>query len=356
MEEFGYRETHEYLGPGESILSPNRYTDWLIETSAPGEDPNKWERLMAYINYHNENHWLEPWFTAGPDLEPWLLATSDHADIFTGRTAAEWLRGYSQADPFYLQVGFPGPHNPFDSTFEYRELLLPLAGDLPPAIFEELAGPHSQLWENARAFQDVSAMTEDQLRFVQLIYYAKVAMVDAAIGEILGALEERGMAENTWIIYGSDHGEMLGDHLLMGKGVFHEGAVRVPMIVSPPGGVEGWASDGITENIDLTATVLDIAGLDDDLGRGVSLVDRVELGPEDPQAQTGRDFAMSEFYLHGMIRTGTHKVVVDYESKRAVEAYSLEDDPEERENRVEDPELAQVCEELTEALLAAVPV
>jgi len=356
LEEFGFRESMEFMGAGESTLTRSCYTEWLTETTPSGEEPDKYQRLIMYVDYHTENHWLEPWLTDAPDKEPWLLATADHVDIFAGRTAAEWIRSYSEEAPFYLQVGFPGPHNPFDSTREYREIQSLLAEEIPPAVFAELEGPHSLLWEKARAFQDVSAMTEEQLRFVQLIYYAKMAMVDAAVGEILDALEERGLSGNTWVIYGSDHGELLGDHLLMGKGVFNEPVVRVPLIVSPPGGTAGWTCEGITENLDVTATVLDIAGLGDETGHGTSLVDRVELGPDDPRAQTGREFAMSEFYLHGMIRTDTHKVVVDYESGSAVEAYCLGEDPEERVNRVDDPALAQVCKDLTETLVDAVPV
>jgi choline-sulfatase len=356
LEEFGYRESMEFMGAGESTLIQSCYTRWLVDTTPAGEAPNKYERLKRYVDYHNQNHWLEPWHTDAPDKEPWLLSTADHVDSFAGREAAEWIRGYAGEAPFYLQVGFPGPHNPFDSTVAYRELQWPLAAGIPPGVFAELEGPHSALWEKARAFQDVSAMTEEQLRFVQLIYYAKMAMVDAAVGEILDAVSERGLLEETWIIYGSDHGEMLGDHLLMGKGVFHEPAVRVPLIISPPGGTPGWTCEGITENLDVTATVLGIAGLGGEGSHGTSLVDRVELGPDDPQAQCGRDFAMSEFYLHGMIRTATHKVVVDYATGKAVEAYCLGEDPEERTNRVDDPLLAQLRKDLTETLINAVPV
>ena len=71
-------------------------------------------------------------------------------------------------------------------------------------------------------------MTESQSRMMTSHYYAKVAYDDHAIGVVLRRLQEKGLMDNTWVVYTSDHGEMLGDHRLCQKVVFYEGALNVP--------------------------------------------------------------------------------------------------------------------------------
>ena len=76
-------------------------------------------------------------------------------------------------------------------------------------------------------------------RRVMANYYGLVTLVDRAVGEILKALEDSGQAENTVVAYTSDHGEVLGDHQLLGKGVFFEPSARIPLLVRVP-----WLSGG----------------------------------------------------------------------------------------------------------------
>src|SRR5205823_5720565 len=103
-------------------------------------------------------------------------------------------------------------------------------------------------------------------------YYGLISLVDRKIGEIVRAVEDRGWAKNTWFFYTSDHGEMMGDHKLMYKSVFYRGAVRVPNIISPPGGMQGRVEDGLTESVDVTATMLDVAGANLPVCKGQSLL------------------------------------------------------------------------------------
>ena len=77
---------------------------------------------------------------------------------------------------------------------------------------------------------------------------------------MVGALERKGLLDNTWFIYTSDHGEMGGNHGLMSKCVLYEPAVRVPLIVRPPGGCAPRVVDALVEHVDVPATVREIAG------------------------------------------------------------------------------------------------
>ena len=104
--------------------------------------------------------------------------------------------------------------------------------------------------------------SEAELREARAGYYAMVSMIDAEVGRILDALDASGQRENTLVIFTSDHGELLGDHGLMLKGpMLYDALVRVPLIVSWPGRAQGGVvRSEIVQNIDLTATIVEVAG------------------------------------------------------------------------------------------------
>ncbi|GAF98042.1 unnamed protein product, partial [marine sediment metagenome] len=136
------------------------------------------------------------------------------------------------------------------------------------------------------------------------------------------ALEERGMLDNTWIIYTSDHGEMLGDHYLSHKIVFYEGALKVPLIIRPPGGIEGWKSNALADHLDVAASLLDIAGAEALEGSdGYSLAKKSEGGPDAPGAQEGKGAVFSEVYGYSMVLTERYKMAVDSRTHQPVELY-----------------------------------
>src|SRR5262249_54889978 len=107
---------------------------------------------------------------------------------------------------------------------------------------------------------DTDTMSDDAIRGMRRAYSADVAVIDEAVGRILDALLAKGLLDNTWVIYTSDHGEMGGNHGLMSKCVFYEPSVRVPLIIRPPGGCAPRVVDDLVEHFDVAATVRAIAG------------------------------------------------------------------------------------------------
>src|SRR5205814_10098747 len=94
-------------------------------------------------------------------------------------------------------------------------------------------------------------------------YAADISVIDDGVARIVAALAERGLLDDTWIVYTSDHGEMGGNHGLMSKCVFYEPSVRVPLIVRPPGGCARRVVDALVEHVDVPATARAIAGAAD---------------------------------------------------------------------------------------------
>ncbi len=338
LRDWGYEDIHELRDVVPSSRCNCYYSDFLAERG----------RLQVYQDY------ARLWWTAAfRGSHPWedppcILPTDEHIDMYCASTAAEWIQSYKDERPFYLQVCFTGPHTPFDSPPKYRALFN--TEELPLAIMDPPSDPVSPQVESALKRSRLQGMTESQNRVMRSYYYAKVALVDHGIGLVMKALEDKGLMHNTWIIYTSDHGEMLGDHRLNQKSVFYEGALRVPLIIRPPGGTHAWRAAGLTDHLDISATILDAAGakpFEDSPGN--SLVPKIDAGPDAPDAQKGKDVVFSEVGESGpycaMARTEKYKMTIDAQTRQPLELYDMENDPAELRNLVHEASLEDLREE-----------
>ena len=93
-------------------------------------------------------------------------------------------------------------------------------GDMPAGIMDAPGDPVPLNVRRMQRSKNLSGMTVEQKQVMMVNYFAKITLIDHYIGEMFDALEEAGLADNTWVIYNSDHGEMLGDHMLYNKIVF----------------------------------------------------------------------------------------------------------------------------------------
>lgn len=346
LEQWGFMSFVELVGPTEQTWRPTAYSDFLREDTPVGED----DKFDRWLDYNEQYTWTSP----PPDVEPWNLGTEDHMDVFTANKAVDWLANRNPDRPFYLQLNFPGPHKPFDATSEFRDLFPLDNPDLPEVISDPPEGavsPHVQQLLVIKSEQ----WSDEAVANLQTSYYAKVMLVDMAIGRVLDAMEEAGLLDDTWIIYGSDHGEMLADHSLTGKIVFFEGATRVPLIIRPPGGLQtSWVSDALVDTVDITATIAALGGVPDSRMPGKSLERKVWLGGEHAEAHFHKPYVISSNIGDAMIRSNLYKVCYDFERGTVTEAYDLAKDPNERSNLIADPEYQDIIEQHLEWLLAEV--
>jgi choline-sulfatase len=336
LQEWGYEDSHELRDIINYADGECYYSDFLAERN----------RLPVFREYlrtiaRGENRgYARPWETP-----PSLLPEDENLDAYCTAQAAKWIREYGDDQPFYLQVCPTGPHNPFDSSASYRERCVPET--MPLAIMDAPSDPVSPQIQNR--WRRLANMTEAQNRVMRSYYYAKVSEIDNAIGQVIEALTEKGMMENTWIIYSSDHGEMLGDHRMSGKSVFYEGAVHVPLIIRPPTGSHGWRSNGLTDHFDITSTMLDIAGAAPfENANGQSLKSRVEAGPDAADAQNGKDVVFSELELYSMARDEQYKMNIRTLTREPLELYDMVNDPHELHNLVQMPSMQTVRDRFLE--------
>jgi choline-sulfatase len=163
--------------------------------------------------------------------------------------------------PWCLTVSFTHPHDPYVARRKYWDLyedcehLLPEVGDLG----YDNQDPHSQRIFDANDWRSFD-ITEEDIRRSRRAYFANISYLDDKIGEILEALEGTRQAENTAILFVSDHGDMLGERGLWFKMNFFEGSARVPMMMAAPGVAPALVETPVS-NIDVCPTLCDLAGV-----------------------------------------------------------------------------------------------
>ncbi|MEZ4241489.1 MAG: sulfatase-like hydrolase/transferase [Myxococcota bacterium] len=294
------------------------------------------------------------WDSPAPDLPPTSLATADHLDRFCGRTAADFVAAWAGGERLYLQVCFPGPHKPFDPTSEVLARIDPDDPRMPPAILQAPAPPLAPLVQQV-LLEKGEDFDEQSVRRLQQHYFAKVSLVDDGVGDVFAALKAAGLYDRAWIIVHSDHGELLGDHQLTGKRLGYEGAIRVPLMIRPPGGTTPWTDDGQVDQLDVTATILALCGLDPTGYGDRDLSARVLGGPQGPQAHQTKPVMYENLGMVG-IRDERYKLGWDLATGRPVELYDLVADPQERANRVLDPALRGALDDLVATLRTLRPL
>lgn len=326
--------------------------DWLLEEYDRGVHTRP-RIATPYTEYLKSKKLLEPYIaelqTGGMRWGKTSAVPQEHTQtVFLADHAIDWLRNYKSEQPFFLWVSFIDPHPPFIDEARwaerYKDARIPLGPPDPPAVPDNAWGRY------LRTIMDVfgsATLTEPLLTSAARHYYGKISLIDQKIGDIVKAIDELGFGKNTWFFYTADHGEMLGDHKLMYKVVFYKGSVLVPNIVRPPGGMQGRVVEGPVESIDITATIMDIAGARLPACRGRS------LAPFTQGQGAAREAAYSELAGYNnrdnffvMAATSRYRYVFDKENNIACELFDLEKDPGESHNLVNEAGYAGIRKDL----------
>ena len=254
--------------------------------------------------------------------------------------------------PYCAVVSYHAPHNPFWSPEEYqapfrgKPLPLPKYIETPHGIMDEWLNDFHYLPEN-----QAELMTKENLRWLYETFYGMVYDLDRRVGELIEVLEQ---ADNTLIIFASDHGDMMGERGMVQKRTFYEKSVRVPLIFAwPKRWQQGARCKGPVSLIDLFPTLADTiqAPAPNDLP-GKSLVSSL-VGDSD--LLEGRVFA--EYHGEGvhapcfMVRQGDYKYI--YVHGHEERLYDLRSDPGERVNLIGDVTYMELRQLLRAQLLEA---
>ncbi len=305
-------------------------------------------RLKGYVR-PDKRKWVENACTRPPELmsdgsggeNSVLIGNYDHDRIVTN-WALDYLREKGKnksTQPWALYVGHLFPHWPFSVPEAYYNLYNPATVDLPI----DASFPNENLHPALRHFQSalgIDGLSEENVRKVIATYYGMISCMDAMVGEILTELQTQGFADNTVIIYTSDHGESLGEHGLFYKQCAYEGSVGIPLIVSGPDLPQGQQIDHPVSLVDMYPTLMDIAGLDTEPDHpGHSWLPTIH-GDHKP------DYAFSEY--HGnFLRHAWYMLVreqykyIYYDNERP-SLFNIQEDPQECNDLATDPEYQSV--------------
>lgn len=177
---------------------------------------------------------------------PFPYDEEDYVDSMTGRIAREKLEAHPADKPFYMFVSFCGPHKPYDPPKRYMDMY-PIER-IDDFVLEE--------------GQTLSEEEKEAVYRERRASKAMLRLIDDQVGELLKVLRRREMIDDTLIVFTSDHGDMLGDHRLIQKGVPWRQSTMVPLAISLPGAEAVGNTGALVELTDVTATILDYAGLD----------------------------------------------------------------------------------------------
>ncbi len=345
LHRYGFDEVDETVGKLANLAHANPYTQYL-ESAGLLEEYRRHVGARSYGSLRNRGEARErkPMW----DATPIALPVEGYVDAWHGRRVVSWIDDYARDQPFFLFVGFPGPHDPWDApreaVAEYEGVEIPLPGStLRPRTPEK--GAYGAFLRAFLGLSNSATLTEDRIRDARRAYYADVSIIDSAVADLLDALARKGELDNTWVLYTTDHGEMMGEHGMLSKMVFYRPAVRIPLIIRPPGGCAPRVLDERVEQFDISATCNEIAGARPVPGSEARSLLPAILG--DGAAPT-RPASISENWGFALFETDRYKLVVWEDALAPVALFDVVEDPLEDHDLIDDPVHAAVVEELME--------
>lgn len=261
-----------------------------------------------------------------------------HSDGKTAAKACELIEEHAQ-QPFFLAVGFVRPHVPFVSPKKYHtyppdSMVLP---EKKPGDWDDIPKPGINYKTSLNMQMDVVKQ-----RKAVAGYYAAVSFMDAQVGKVLEALEKSGQADNTIIIFTSDHGFHLGEHDFWAKVSLHDESARVPLIISVPGKKPG-VSDSLVELLDLYPTTAKLCGLEVSArlqGKDISQI------IDDPKATVHDTVFSVAGTSKGLMLRDDRWVFIQYgeDAKGGIELFDMHKDPQQFTNLANSTEHAATVE------------
>jgi uncharacterized sulfatase len=338
---------YHYGNPGDigtSGLDDPR--SWDLVINPRGIDKDEEPKLTNYTPTRGLGSSLSYYASPAPD--------EAHTD---GKVAGETiglLEKYKDR-PFFIGAGFYRPHCPFIAPQKYFDMY-PLERIQAPPQYPEAAGqvPAAAWFTNPPNW----GLTAQQQREVIRAYYASISFLDAQVGRLLDALDRLGLADNTIVVFMSDHGYLLGERGQWMKQMLFERSARAPLMMAGPGvSARGRSSKRIVEFLDLYPTLAELAGIAPPAGlQGRSLVRLLN----DPGADWKHP-ALTQV-VRGPVATGFRGYSVRNkkwrytaweDGKRGTELYDEEHDPDELRNLAADPKHAKALAEMQALLKTA---
>ncbi len=292
----------------------------------------------------------------------WLIPEQFHYNTWIAQRTNALLEQHKADDePFFLWASFFDPHpdylvpEPWDTMYDPAKLPVPAItpgehdNNPPHFAMTQQEKPDFSAWQepgghHMHGFHSHLCDKKDLAKDIA-VYYAMVSLMDKYIGAILSKLDELGLAENTLVVFTTDHGHFFGQHGLTAKGPFHyNDMIKVPFIARMPGQIPAARkTDALVSLVDLAPTFLSFAGLD--IPRTMTGIDQKDVltGAKDK----ARDHVIVENHhqpttIHIKTYVGERYKITVYYNRDYGELFDLEADPGEVRNLWNSPEHAEL--------------
>ena len=290
----------------------------------------EWDRFDERLDwFHN----MEVVTKAGPCVRSMYMDYDDEAVFKARRFMFERARDDTD-QPFMMTVSMIQPHDPYLCRKEHWDLYEHDDVDLPKVSLSEInEDPLSGRLRYGYGASDVE-LDEDTVRNARHAYYGSISDIDDKVKSLMDALEESGFADNTIVVFTSDHGDMLGERGMWFKMSFLENSARVPLIVHAPKMFSPRRVKSAVSLVDILPTFADFAG-DGEYGEFATPIEGRSLVPH-LSGGTEHDEVFGEYFAEGtntpvfMNRSNEHKLI--YSNNDPVQFYNLTNDPLELRN------------------------
>ncbi len=273
-----------------------------------------------------------------------------HSDGKTAKKAVELIEQHATGEkPFFLAVGFVRPHVPFVAPAKYMEPYKPYSDRKLP---KKVPGDWDDIPKMGINYRTSKGMQMDIRRQKKAVggYYGAVAFLDAQVGKVLDALEASGQADNTIVIFTSDHGFHLGQHDFWAKVSLHEESASVPLIIKVPG-KEPAVCDSLTQLLDLYPTTAALCGLE-----VPQRLQGKDITPmlEDPQASVHDAVLNVSPMQKGFLLRTDRWAFIQYKEDAGggIELFDMQSDPKQYTNLAGDPKYQDVVQDFQQKLTA----
>ncbi len=285
---------------------------------------------------------------------PWDKPEYTHPTNFVMSQSIDFLRRRDPRKPFFLYISFHRPHPPYDPPQAYfdqyinRDMPEPPVGDWHKkfAHIGDVRDPNTLYGE----------LSHNRLQRARAGYYGHMSHIDHQLQRFFEVMREYGEFDNTWFLFTSDHGEMMGDHHLFRKAFPYEGSAHIPMIIQPPPGANLPKNKVVDQPVclrDVMPTLLDCAGLPiPNSVDGKSILPLIT-----DEKEEWRTYLQGEHIYAGqsmMYVTNGHEKYVWLSTEGDEQYFDLDTDPQELNDLSENPaysaKLAVLRRELIKAL------
>lgn len=267
------------------------------------------------------------------------LPVEHHSTSWITRQAIDDINEWNPNGGNLLMIGYIKPHHPFDPPAPYSTMYDPDKLTLLEGYTPEV--PQGD-YDNHHGFFDHHTLSEDKLRNIMSKYYGTITQIDDNVGEIISLLKQKGIYDDTMIIYTSDHGEYLGYHHMLLKGNYlYDPLAKIPLIIKYPSTIKKHGiSNMLCENIDLASAILSVCAIEQPSSMSGIDISKTDIGKQYAfsEGQYGDDKNPCFGY---MIRTKGYKLIVSGGLDNAM-FFDLTKDKTELVNEIDNPHYADI--------------